>query len=139
MQDLIEKLKELIGQCEARIRKCDQDDATNSATRATLEAQKKEQETTARNQAQENERIKKLKLVTKVLAEAEEIKRQASLDLENLNSRKEHFEIEKKGFKNDIRVKEQELQAAWKKLEKKGKTLEKDILAAIAKEEKWEL
>lgn len=136
MKEILEKLQELVGQCEARLKRFDQQDAELRGRRATLDEQKRRQGITEKVQADERKKLDEMKSIAKTIGEAEEIKRQASIDRDNLNTQKEHFEIEKKGFRKDVMLEKHEIRRGWKELEKEKKRYKKDVLKAIAREEK---
>jgi len=128
MKEIIEKMNELIGVCESRVKGLKTESQELSVLRMNLKRQKEEQDEEQKRIDRENEVLSKKKIIASTLAEAQEIKKENSAESHRLKGQREHFELEKKGLLRDVQLEKYQLGQGQKELAKKEKNYKKEIL-----------
>jgi len=143
MKEILEKLYNLIGICESRIKQNISEKSELASLRLNLTTQKEEQSEMGEYLKGENETLDRKKLICSTLAEAYAIKKKASEMANSIKSEKETLEKDQKSHNskvaNDNRETERQREKAAKErkgLESDKKTYKTEILAEIAKEQK---
>ena len=133
MQEIIKKMNELIGTCEARSAKLEKERQELAVLRMNLKKQKEDQAKEQKRIDDENSILRERKVIADTVAEAQEIKRQNSAESERLKGQRQHFELEKKGLMRDVKLGQYRLGQDQKELAKKTKNYKKEVLRAIAR------
>lgn len=140
MQEILKKLNELIGVCEARVKKIESERSELAALRVNLNAQKESQDSREKDvQAQETSLAKK-KLIVKTIEEARQMVSDAVQEGKNIRVTKDQFEEQKAAHVKkmneeiaDIQRQKEKLAAMNAETEKKAASYKTQVMDEILK------
>ena len=140
MQTILTKLNELVGICESRVSKLDQEKAELAGKRATLESQRKSQETEQESIKAQNEALDKRKLLVKTIDEAKASLKANAEESKRLKVQSDEFDKkksdhEKKMAEDRAYIEDQKKKCAAMnaETERKAKEYKKEVMAEILK------
>ena len=141
MQKILEKLQELVGICEVRIKKIEIQQAQLASDRATFAKDQEDHKEAVAAHAKFEAEMKKKKSVVatldeanRILAEASETKKKLNEELSSLDAQKKKHAEKIADDKADIERQKDKLAKQFHELETQKKNYRKEIMDAIAKE-----
>lgn len=93
MQEILKKLNELIGVCESRVKKVEQERTELAALRGNLNAQKDTQESREKDVQSQEAALAKKKLIVKTIEEARQMFQESSEEKKQLKVKRDELEI----------------------------------------------
>lgn len=126
MKEILEKLNNLVGVCETRIKKADSERSELASLRLNLNTQKEEQADTEEYLKEENAKLDKRNLIASTIAEAEVLKKKASEKSASLDADREALEKKIKVQEDRIRNENADLERRKEKLAKDVKILNQE-------------
>ncbi len=140
MQEILKKLNELIGVCEARVKKVEQERTELAALRGNLNAQKDAQDAREKDVQAQEAALAKKKLIVKTIEEARQMSSDAAQEGKNLRAAKEQFETLKAEHvkkmdeeRGDIQRQKEKCASMNSETERKAKVYREEVMAEILK------
>lgn len=126
MKEILEELGNLIGICESRIKQNDSEKSELASLRLNLTTQKEEQAETEKYLKDENEKLTRKKLIASTIAEAESIKKKASVDADSIARQREILERDQKTHNEKVSNENADIDRKKKKMLKDREDLDRE-------------
>ncbi len=143
MKQIIDKLTELTGICEIRIKKVDSERSELASLRLNLNEQKEEQAERTEYLKDENEKLNRKKLIADTIHHANQILKEASEKVQSIKNDREALDRECKVHNERMSREKREFDRKKDKADKERKSLsvekeryKTEVLNEIAKEQK---
>lgn len=133
MKEIRERVNELIGLCEIRLKKVETERNDLNGLRHQLEQQKKEQAEKQAWIAEEHQKWRARKIIAETIEHANAILKESSEMKESLARRQADFEIARRGLERDRVIFENEIRTLRRNLDKERKNMKKELLKEIGK------
>lgn len=140
MLEILSRLNELVGVCEARVKKAEATQTELAALRANLNSQKEQQEAKEKDIQSQNETLDKRKLIVKSLDEARVILKENTDEKKRLKAQADELEKQKADHakkmaddKSDIQRQKDKCAAMNAETEKKAKNYRVEVMEEILK------
>lgn len=141
MQKIIKKLEEVVGLCEARLKKVEQDRNELAALRITLEQERKDLDGREKDIDAREAKLKDSELIGKTIQEANQILADASQRSKNVRIEEDALEASRQEHAKTIAEDKAEIERLKEKVAKqsaeidaKAKTYKQEVMAEIVKQ-----